>query len=109
MSNYIIYKYPGLVTLINYKLVYVYLRIFFLCLGQQQSLADENPAIRFGVLSIAQPSRIFINWQPFADYMSKHLGQPVEIVVPRGFGKMKQDISNGKLIFFISIHMYSIA
>ncbi len=78
------------------------LPLFLLLLfyGQQHCMADEQKTIRFGVLSIAQPSRIFINWQPFADYMSQQLGQPVEIVVPRGFGKMKTTISEGKVDFF---------
>jgi len=71
-----------------------------LLLFAQHSMADEQETIRFGVLSIAQPSRIFNSWQPFADYMSQQLGQPVEIVVPRGFGKMKKSISEGAVDFF---------
>jgi len=74
--------------------------LLLLFFGQQYSIADEKKTIRFGVLSIAQPARIFANWQPFADYMSQQLGQPVEIVVPRGFGKMKKTISEGKVDFF---------
>lgn len=93
----------------NRSLPNQYLLILLLCLGQQQSLAEEQPTIRFGVLSIAQPSRIFAKWQPFADYMSQQLGQPVEIIVPRGFGKMKKTIVEGSVDFSISIHMYSIA
>jgi len=69
--------------------------------------AEEKTTIRFGVLSIAQPSRIFAKWQPFADYMGKQLNQPVEIVVPRGFGKMKTAISEGKVDFFyINSHVF---
>jgi len=71
-----------------------------LCLMAPQSHADEPAAIHFGVLSIAQPSRIYTKWQPFADYMSVQLGKPVEIVVPRGFGKMKKTIENGEVDFF---------
>ncbi|HEB82071.1 MAG TPA: phosphate/phosphite/phosphonate ABC transporter substrate-binding protein [Gammaproteobacteria bacterium] len=74
--------------------------IFSLLCSARPAMADHQPAIRFGVLSIAQPSRIFANWQAFADYVSKKLGQPVEIVVPRGFGKMKKTISEGKVEFF---------
>ncbi len=79
-----------------------FLTVFFLLLlfAPQHSMADEQKTIRFGVLSIAQPSRIFTNWQPFADYMSQQLGQPVEIVIPRGFGKMKKTISEGGVDFF---------
>lgn len=91
----------------NFRLPALYLLIFFLCLGSQQNLAEEQPTIRFGVLSIAQPSRIFAKWQPFADYMSQRLGQPVEIVVPRGFGKMKKTIAEGGVDFFyINSHVF---
>jgi len=84
-----------------------YFIILLLLAFPQYSLAEEQRSIRFGVLSIAQPSRIFNKWQPFADYMSKHLGQPVEIVVPRGFGKMKQNIANGDVDFFyINSHVF---
>jgi len=100
MFDCVIYRYSRFVILPNRRLLNLYLLIFLLCLGQQQSLADENLAIRFGVLSIAQPSRIFAKWQPFADYMSRQLGQPVEIVVPRGFGKMKDAIAKGEIDFF---------
>jgi phosphonate transport system substrate-binding protein len=82
---------------IRLRLPLFLLLLFF---GQQYSIADEQKTIRFGILSIAQPARIFASWQPFADYMSQQLGQPVEIVVPRGFGKMKKTISEGKVDFF---------
>jgi phosphonate transport system substrate-binding protein len=74
--------------------------LFLICLASLQSRADELSNIRFGVLSIAQPSRIYAKWQPFADYMSERLGQPVEIVVPRGFSKMKKTVEQGGVDFF---------
>ncbi len=86
------------------------IRIILFCLlayMPQLSFASEKPTIRFGVLSIAQPSRIFAKWQPFANYMSQELNQPVEIVVPRGFGKMKKAIANGDVDFFyINSHVF---
>lgn len=101
------YNYTRLTPSISCRLATLYLLIFLLCLGSQQSLAQEQQTIRFGVLSIAQPSRIFTKWQPFADYMSKQLGQPVEIVIPRGFGKMKKTIAAGDVDFFyINSHVY---
>lgn len=96
-----------LFTIPNNRLVKISLLIFLLFTGMQQGLAEEQQTIRFGVLSIAQPSRIFTKWQPFADYMSQQLGQPVEIVVPRGFGKMKTTIAAGEVDFFyINSHVY---
>jgi len=61
---------------------------------------DTLQPIRFGVLSIAPPARTHANWQPFVKYMSRELGRPVEIVVPRGFGKMKKAAAAGKVDFF---------
>lgn len=95
---------------VNFPYVRQYLRIFFLlllCLSALQSQAGSPATIHFGVLSIAQPSRIFAKWQPFADYMSTQLGRPVEIVVPQGFGKMKKTIENGEVDFFyINSHVF---
>ncbi|MFQ5644830.1 MAG: PhnD/SsuA/transferrin family substrate-binding protein, partial [Thiogranum sp.] len=52
-------------------------------------VAAEQDTIRFGILSIAPPARTHAQWQPFTGYLSQQLGQPVTIVVPRGFGKME--------------------
>ncbi len=79
-----------------------------ICLISPQILfAADNQPLRFGILSIAQPSRIYTKWQPFADYMSDKLGRPVELVVPRGFGKMKKIIASGGVDFFyINSHVF---
>lgn len=93
--------------LVFFKTKLQILLVCLLCSLPQLGLALEKPVIRFGVLSIAQPSRIFAKWQPFADYMAQQLQQPVEIVVPRGFGKMKQAIASGKVDFFyINSHVF---
>lgn len=63
-------------------------------------LYAKSDPVRFGVLSIATPSRIYLEWQPFVDYVSSELGQPVEIVVPRGFKKMKNAAAKGEVDFF---------
>ncbi len=78
------------------------LPLLFLLFTQAHAGEHNKPApvIRFGVLSIAQPARIYAKWQPFAEYMSARLGQPLELVVPRGFGKMKRAIEQGKVDFF---------
>lgn len=85
-------------------------RLFFISIlifNSQMVMADEVTPVRFGILSIAQPSRIFSKWQPFANYMSEQLGRPVELVVPRGFGKMQKTIANGDVDFFyINSHVF---
>ncbi len=62
--------------------------------------AGEPAAIRFGILSIASPARIHRNWQPFADHLARTLGQPVMLVVPRGFRKLAQAVETGQVDFF---------
>ena len=71
-------------------LVRLAITFMVLALPVSASVASAQSPIRFGVLSIAPPSRIYLKWQPFVDYVSNELGQPIEIVVPRGFKKMKQ-------------------
>ena len=61
---------------------------------------EDRGSIRFGVLSIAPPARIHANWQAFVQYLSTELGRPVELVVPRGFGRMKQAVERGDVDFF---------
>ncbi len=63
--------------------------------------------LRYGVLSIAPPVRIYANWQPFAQYLSQQLDQDVKIVVPRGFKKMKQAAVQGKVdVFYVNSHVF---
>ena len=75
-------------------------------------MATASPAagaqgLHFGVLSIAPPSRIYKNWQPFTEYLSARLQRPISIVVPRGFKKMKQAAENGDVDFFyVNSHVF---
>lgn len=71
------------------------------------SVAAEPDPIRFGILSIAPPARIHAKWQPFTNYLSEQLGQPVTIVVPRGFGKMKAAATANQVdIFYVNSHVF---
>lgn len=56
--------------------------------------------IRFGIMSLAQPSRILEQWQPFTDYLSKKSGYDIEIIIPRGFKKIKKKIANKHVDMF---------
>ena len=62
--------------------------------------ANEPPPVRFGVLSIAQPARIFAQWAPFVKYLEKQLGRQVVMVVPKGFDKMERAVVNREVDFF---------
>lgn len=62
--------------------------------------ATESIKIKLGVMSLAQPARIYAQWQPFADYVKEKTGYEVEIVIPRGFKKIKQAIAKGEVDIF---------
>ena len=63
--------------------------------------------LHFGVLSIAPPSRIYKKWQPFTDYVAEKMAMPVEVVVPRGFKKMKKAAASGEVDFFyVNSHVF---
>ncbi len=74
---------------------------------QAGSAEAAGSGVRFGVLSIAPPARIHAKWQGFTAYLSQQLGKPVSIVVPRGFGKMKQAVNDGQVDFFyVNSHVF---
>ncbi len=90
-------------SFVRYRLCWIVGMAWLLVSAQAQTVK----VIKFGVLSIAPPSRIHLKWQPFVDYLSTELGQPVEIIVPRGFGKMKQAASRGVIDFFyVNSHVF---
>ena len=71
------------------------------------SLYAASETIKFGILSIAPPSRIHSQWQPFIEYVSKEIGQPIEIVIPRGFKKMKNEAAKGNVdLFYINSRVF---
>ncbi len=90
-------------------LPFILMALLFALLGNNPASGAPNTAepVRFGILSIAPPSRIYARWQPFADYIGKKLGRPVNIVVPRGFGRMKEAVANREVDFFyINSHVF---
>ena len=74
--------------------------VLLFLIGLPAALAEAPPTVHFGILSIAPPSRIYRNWQPFADYLAAELGRPVSVVVPRGFGKLRDAVEAGEVDFF---------
>lgn len=66
-----------------------------------------EPNIKMGVISLAPPSKIYKQWLPFVNYLADKINQDVELVVPRGFKKIKQAIENKKIdIFYINSYIY---
>jgi len=71
-----------------------------------QAVAAADP-VRFGVLSIAPPARVHAKWQPFVNHVAARLGRSVNLVVPRGFGRMEEAAANGEVDFFyINSHVF---
>lgn len=64
-----------------------------------QAAAAANP-LRFGVISTAEPARVYAEWRPFADYLAARLGRPVDIVIPRGFEKIQEAVENKSVDFY---------
>lgn len=83
--------------------------IFFLSsvtLGTALATTKQAP-IKLGVLSLAPPAKIFKQWTPFADYLAAQIGRDVEIIVPRGFKKIKEAVANDEVdMFYVNSLIY---
>lgn len=62
--------------------------------------AKSHVPVKLGVLSLAPPAKVFKQWTPFADYLAAKIGRDVEIIVPRGFKKIKQAVANDEVDMF---------
>lgn len=68
---------------------------------------QQDSAIKMGVITLASPTKTFQQWQPFTEYLSKKLNRKVEIVVPKGFRKIKQSVVNKSVdIFFVNSFIF---
>lgn len=71
------------------------------------TVAKDEQAIRMGIISLAPPAKIYKQWTDFANYLSDTLGRDVEIVVPRGFKKIKQAVKKKTVdIFYVNSHIF---
>lgn len=78
----------------------------FVWLTPVNTFAEEKPLV-FGIISNAEPSRIYPKWQPFADYLAEKTGRSVKILIPRGFEKLVEAIDKGEIdIFYINSFVY---
>lgn len=69
--------------------------------------AKELSQLNLGILSLAPPSKIYKQWKPFADYLGSQLNMKVNIVAPRGFGKLKKMAENKKVdIFYTNSYIF---
>lgn len=80
----------------------------FILLFSVQMLAEAADApIKMGVLSLASPSKIYKQWQPFVDYLSVKIDRQVELVIPRGFEKIKRSVEEKKIdLFFVNSYIF---
>lgn len=79
-----------------------------LWLAVSLSWANEQAgALRFGVLLPAQPTRIYQDWSPLADYLSERLGMPVEIVIPKGMRQAQSYAKTGAVdVFYVNAYVF---
>jgi phosphonate transport system substrate-binding protein len=64
-----------------------------------QVFAKSTP-IKFGVMSMVPPAKIHAQWAPFIDYLNEKTGKTFELVIPRGFKKIKKAIAKGEIDYF---------
>jgi phosphonate transport system substrate-binding protein len=93
------------------KLQHMIARMFFifltLSIASTQAVAEEPAPLVFGIISSAEPSRVYAQWQSFADYVGEKTGRRVKIVVPRGFDKLAEIIDQGQVdIFYVNSLVY---
>jgi len=65
--------------------------------------AKAQESIKLGILSMAPPAKVYKLWSPFADYLAAKIGRRVDIVVPRGFKKIKEAVAHDTIdIFYVN-------
>jgi len=69
--------------------------------------AEEQKPLVFGIVSSAEPVRVYAEWQAFADYLSSKIQRPVKMVVPRGLDKLAEAIDKGEVdVFYVNSLIY---
>lgn len=69
--------------------------------------AEEKTPLVFGVISTAEPARIYAEWKAFADYLSSKIERPVKMIVPRGIDKLAEVIDKGEVdVFYVNSLVY---
>lgn len=89
-------------VIISYFLAFVFIFIYSI-----NSYSAEIKELNLGILSLSPPSKIYKNWKPFAQYLSSKLDMKVNIVAPRGFGKLKKMAENKQVdLFYVNSHIF---
>lgn len=81
--------------------------VVLLLFSVQAVAQPADPVIKMGVISLAPPSKIYKQWQPFVDYLSNKINRNIELVVPRGFKKIKQAVETKQIdLFFVNSYIF---
>lgn len=81
--------------------------ILYFCFASTTALAKDEAVIRMGIISLAPPAKIYKQWTDFATYLSEKMGRDVEIVVPKGFKKIKQAVNKKTVdIFYVNSYIF---
>lgn len=68
--------------------------------------SEKLSPIKMAIISLAPPSKIYMQWQEFADHLSAKINREVEIIVPRGFKKIKQAVENHEVdLFYVNSYI----
>lgn len=99
-------KYSNIQLKLSLQILFLIIFLGSLTLNTATAATKQAP-IKFGVLSLAPPAKIFKQWTPFADYLAEKIGRDVEIIVPRGFKKIKQAVAKNEVdIFYVNSLIY---
>lgn len=80
--------------------------LFIILALSYSSFVVAGETIKVGVISLAPPAKIYKEWQPFADYLTDKIGKQVEIVVPRGFKKIKAAVEKNTVdVFYVNSYV----
>ncbi|WP_198266551.1 phosphate/phosphite/phosphonate ABC transporter substrate-binding protein [sulfur-oxidizing endosymbiont of Gigantopelta aegis] len=76
--------------------------------AQVNEMVNEKlKEINLGILSLAPPLKTYKNWKPFANYLENAIGIPVNIIAPRGFGKLKKMAEKKQVdLFYVNSHIF---
>lgn len=86
----------------------IFLGLLSVGLLTANAFADmPEKTLRLGIISLAPPARVHQQWQGFAQYLGARTGYNVEIIVPKGFKKIKKAIEEEQVdLFYVNSHIF---
>jgi phosphonate transport system substrate-binding protein len=88
-------------------MTHLLLAVAIVCAPLLGHAAEEKTPLVLGIVSSAEPVRVYAEWQAFADYLSGKLERPVKMLVPRGLDKLAEAADKGEVdVFYVNSLIY---